>query len=85
MNTNPFALIDSRLNRIESLLEDIRESKNTLTTSQKTHFTKREAASELSCSVPMIDKLIQQGRLDKIKVGAKVLIGRDCIDRILDN
>lgn len=51
----------------------------------KDHFTKREAASELSCSVPMIDKLIQQGRLDKVKVGAKVLIPREGIERILNN
>lgn len=51
--------------------------------SEKSNYTKREAAAELSCSVPMIDKLIQQGRLDKIKVGAKVLIPRDSIERIL--
>lgn len=53
--------------------------------SSKNHFTKREAAAELSCSVPMIDKLIQQGRLDKVKVGAKVLIPREGIERILNN
>jgi excisionase family DNA binding protein len=51
----------------------------------KAHFTKREAAAELSCSVPMIDKLIQQGRLDKVKVGTKVLIPREGIERILSN
>jgi len=51
----------------------------------KQHYTKREAAAELSCSVPMIDKLIQQGRLEKIKVGAKVLIPREGINRILSN
>ena len=53
--------------------------------SEKNNFTKREAAAELSCSVPMIDKLIQQGRLDKVKVGAKVLIPREGIERILNN
>ena len=53
--------------------------------SERQNFTKREAAAELSCSVPMIDKLIQQGRLDKVKVGAKVLIPREGIERILSN
>lgn len=53
--------------------------------SERLNYTKREAAAELSCSVPMIDKLIQQGRLEKIKVGAKVLIPREGIDRILSN
>ena len=53
--------------------------------SEKSNFTKREAAAELSCSVPMIDKLIQQGRLDKVKLGAKVLIPKESIDRILNN
>jgi len=54
-------------------------------TATKKHFTKREAAKELSCSIPMIDKLIQQGRLDKVKVGAKVLIPKEGIDKILSN
>ncbi len=53
--------------------------------SEKSNYNKREAAAELSCSVPMIDKLIQQGRLDKVKVGAKVLIPREGIERILNN
>ncbi len=39
----------------------------------KEHFTKREAETELSCSVHMINKLIQQGHLNKIKIGVKVL------------
>lgn len=56
-----------------------------LETKVKQNYTKREAAAELSCSVPMIDKLIQQGRLDKIKVGAKVLIPKEGINRILSN
>lgn len=51
----------------------------------KANLTKKEAAELLSCSVPMIDKLLQQGRLEKIKVGAKVLIPRQSIDRILSN
>lgn len=53
--------------------------------SEKLNYTKKEAAHELSCSVPMVDKLIQQGRLDKVKVGAKVLIPKDGINRILSN
>jgi excisionase family DNA binding protein len=51
----------------------------------KANLTKREAANELSCGVAMIDKLVRSGRLEKIKVGAKVLIPRTSIDRILSN
>jgi len=51
----------------------------------KANLTKREAADELSCSVPMIDKLVQSGRLEKIKIGAKVLIPRTSIEKILSN
>lgn len=51
----------------------------------KANLTKREAAEALSCSVPMVDKLLQSGRLEKIKLGAKVLIPRTSIDRILSN
>lgn len=79
---------------LENLIEKVVEKvvKKSLETSTKEkpklikdHVTKREAAFELSCSVPMIDKLIQQGRLDKVKVGAKVLIPREGIERILNN
>ena len=73
-------LIESIL--MKSISEWVTPQKNL---KQSTHFTKREASSELSCSIPMIDKLIQQGRLDKVKVGAKVLIPREGIERILNN
>ncbi|MBK8516474.1 MAG: excisionase family DNA-binding protein [Saprospiraceae bacterium] len=80
---NPFETINSRLSNIESLLLDLKHGNEQIAIADKAHFTKREAAAELSCSVPMIDKLIQQGRLDKVKVGAKVLIPREGIERIL--
>jgi excisionase family DNA binding protein len=82
---NPFETINSRLSNIESLLLDLKHGNEPIAITDKAHFTKREAAAELSCSVPMIDKLIQQGRLDKVKVGAKVLIPREGIERILSN
>ncbi len=82
---NPFETINTRLSNIESLLLDLKHGNDQITTSEKTHFTKKGAAAELSCSVPMIDKLLQQGRLDKIKVGVKVLIPREGIERILSN
>ncbi len=82
---NPFEIISTRLSNIESLLLDLKHGNDQITIADKNHFTKREAAAELSCSVPMIDKLIQQGRLDKVKVGAKVLIPREGIERILNN
>lgn len=82
---NPFETINSRLSNIESLLLDLKHGNEPIAIADKAHFTKREAAAELSCSVPMIDKLIQQGRLDKVKVGAKVLIPREGIERILSN
>lgn len=81
---NPFETINSRLSNIESLLLDLKHGNEPIAIADKSHFTKREAAAELSCSVPMIDKLIQQGRLDKVKVGAKVLIPREGIERILN-
>lgn len=79
---NPFLILESKLNEIKDLLvtnNNVSQSNNNI---QKFLYTKREAANELSCSVPMIDKLIQQGRLDKIKVGAKVLIPNDSIENI---
>ena len=74
-------------NLIEKVFQRQLETFSNLPTesSSKQNYTKREAAAELSCSVPMIDKLIQQGRLDKIKVGAKVLIPKEGINRILSN
>jgi excisionase family DNA binding protein len=82
---NPFETINSRLSNIETLLLDLKHGNDQIVITDKNHFTKREAAAEMSCSVPMIDKLIQQGRLDKVKVGAKVLIPREGIERILNN
>jgi len=82
---NPFEIISTRLSNIESLLLDLKHGNDQIAIADKNYFTKREAAAELSCSVPMIDKLIQQGRLDKVKVGAKVLIPREGIERILNH
>lgn len=82
---NPFETINLRLSNIETLLLDLKYGNDQIVITEKKHFTKREAATELSCSVPMIDKLIQQGRLDKVKIGAKVLIPSESIDGILNN
>lgn len=82
---NPFETINLRLSNIETLLLDLKHGNEQVVITDKNHLTKREAATELSCSVPMIDKLIQQSRLDKVKVGAKVLIPREGIERILNN
>jgi len=85
MITNPFEIIHNRLLNIEVLLLDIKHGSNEGTEPQKANLTKREAANELSCSIPMIDKLVQSGRLEKIKIGAKVLIPRTSIEKILSN
>lgn len=79
---NPFQIINEKLDIIISELKIISES---LPSNQpiKANLTKREAANELSCSIPMIDKLVQSGRLEKIKIGAKVLIPITSIEKIL--
>ena len=49
------------------------------------HFNKQQAANELRCSVAMIDKLLMAGRLEKVKLGTKVLIPAVSINDILEN
>ncbi|HLO55654.1 MAG TPA: hypothetical protein VK169_15280 [Saprospiraceae bacterium] len=51
----------------------------------KEHFTKRGAETKLSCNVHIIDKLIQQGHLNKIKIGVKVLNTHESQARNLTN
>ena len=52
---------------------------------EKKYYTKRESAKYLNCSIPMIDKLIRQEKLNKCKVGAKVVILKDDLDNLLSN
>jgi len=79
---NPFQIINEKLDFIISEFKRISEIIKH-NEPHKANITKREAANELLCSIPMIDKLLQSGRLEKIKVGAKVLIPRSSIDKIL--
>jgi excisionase family DNA binding protein len=62
-------------------MKAIIESKTINDTATK-YIDKKLAAKEIGVSVPMIDKLLINGRLEKIKVGAKVLITRESIDRL---
>jgi excisionase family DNA binding protein len=52
---------------------------------KKKYYTKKESAQYLNCSVPMIDKLLRQGKQNKCKEGAKVVISKDDLDNLLSN
>lgn len=66
---------------IQSAMSSASQSHNT----KPKHFSKQQAAEELRCSVGMIDKLLIAGRLEKVKLGTKVLIPAESIADILEN
>lgn len=67
--TNPFELIESRLNGIESLLQEIKlTAKASQTEPEKDELlTVQDAAKFLSLSVPTIYGLISKGELPVMK------------------
>jgi len=66
---------------IQSAMSSASQSHNT----QPKYFNKKQAAEELRCGVSMIDKLLMAGKLEKVKLGTKVLIPAESIAYILEN
>lgn len=47
-------------------------------------ITRKEAAKLLCVSIPMIDKLIRNGKLKKYKIGSKTLLDSSQVESLLN-
>ena len=54
-------------------------------TKTRHHYTRKQAAEYLECSVAMVDKLAQSGRLSRLKVGSKTVFSKSNLDQVLNN
>ncbi|MDA8692485.1 helix-turn-helix domain-containing protein [Saprospiraceae bacterium] len=73
--------------KIDSLLLQIADLKKSLSSSkeEKPRKSRQESAIYLGVSKSMIDKLAQQGRLTRIKVGRKTVFCIKELNEILNN
>lgn len=84
---NPFATIDRRFNRLESLLEKIAEQQELKNNANNTKslLSRKEASKYLDISYPTLRKLTASGQLPCVYIGDSPKYKLEDLDQFIEN
>jgi len=79
-----FFILREDVKQVRSEIKELKEQSLNQTTRPQLRL-KAETAKDLRITLPSLDKLIQEGKLNRIKINGRVLIRQEDIDALIEN